>query len=327
MAHNITYIDGIVEAQREEMKRDETVFVLGEDVGVYGGVFKATRGLMQEFGFYRCLDTPIAESGIVGIAIGAAMMGMRPIAEIQFADFIGGAHDQIVNQATKIFYRSGGTWPVPITIRIPYGADVGGGMYHSQSIEQWYMNITGLKMVVPSTPYDAKGLLKACIRDNNPCLYLEHKKLYRTIKEEIPEDDYIIPIGKADIKREGKHISVYCYGLMYHRVLQAANILSKEGIDLEIVDLRSLLPLDKETILHSVKKTGKAIVVHEASKTGGVGAEVASIINEEAWDYLDAPVHRECSLDIPMPFHPKMEAYFMPTVEKIVNAARKLHAY
>ncbi len=323
----ITYIDAIIEAQREEMRRDENVFVLGEDVGLYGGVFKATKGLMDEFGFYRCLDTPISESAIVGIATGAALMGMRPIAEIQFADFIGGAHDQICQQAAKIYYRTGGTWPVPITIRCPYGGDVGGGMYHSQSNEAWYCHVAGLKVVVPSTPYDAKGLLKAAIRDNNPVLYFEHKKLYRTIKEPVPDDDFVVPIGKAEVKKPGRHLSIFSFGLMFHRSMQAALKLKEEGIDVEVVDLRTLLPLDMETIAESVKKTGKALVVHEAPKYGGIGGEIASAIVEECWDYLDGPVVRVAAPDTPVPFHPKMEQLFLPSVERIYQEAKKLFEY
>ncbi|MEP0813947.1 MAG: alpha-ketoacid dehydrogenase subunit beta [bacterium] len=327
MGHVATYIDAIVEAQREEMRRDERVFVMGEDVGIYGGVFKATKGLKDEFGFYRCLDTPISESLIVGAGIGAALMGMRPISEIQFADFIHGAHDQIVNQAAKIFYRTGGTWACPLVIRVPYGGDVGGGMYHSQSVEAWYVHVPGLKIVCPGTPRDAKGLLKAAVRDNNPVLYFEHKKLYRTIKEEIPDDDYVTPIGPAEVRREGRHVTMIAFGLMLQRVLKVAERLSGEGIEAEVIDLRTLLPMDKNTIIESAKKTGKVVVVHEAPKTGGVGGEIASIVAEQAFEYLDGPIVRVCGLDIPHPFHPKMEEFYLPSVERIYEETKKLVEY
>lgn len=323
----ITFIDAILDGMREEMLRDENVFVLGEDVGIYGGVFKATKGLMDEFGFWRCLDTPIAEELIVGAATGAALCGMRPIAEIQFCDFVGGAHDQIVQQAAKICYRTGGKWPVPIVVRVVTGGDVGGGLYHSQSLEAWYAHTPGLKVVSPSNVYDAKGLLKAAVRDNNPVLYFEHKKLYRLLKEEIPTDDYIVPIGPADIKRAGTDVSIFAYSYMTYKSLLAAEMLARDGISAEVVDLRTLLPVDKETILASSKKTGKCIVVYEANRTCGYGAEVASIIAEEAFEYLDAPIVRITGLDTPFPFHPKMEKFFMPDENKIYRAAKELYEY
>ncbi len=327
MAHKVTYIDAIVEAQAEEMRRDERVFVMGEDVGIYGGVFKATKGLKDEFGFYRCLDTPISESLIVGAGIGAALMGLRPIAEIQFADFIHSAHDQITNQAAKMFYRSGGTWACPMVIRVPYGGDVGGGMYHSQSPEAWYAHVPGLKVVMPGTPYDAKGLLKAAIRDNNPVIYFEHKKLYRTVKEDIPDEDYIVPIGPAEVRREGRHVTIIAFGLMLQRTLKVADRLSEEGIEAEVIDLKCVLPIDKDTIESSAKKTGKVVIVHEAPKTGGVGGEIAAIVNEKAFEFLDGPVVRVCGLDIPHPFHPKMEEFYLPSVDRIYNETKKLVDY
>lgn len=324
MAHKVTYIDAIVEAQAEEMRRDERVFVMGEDVGIYGGVFKATKGLKDEFGFYRCLDTPISESLIVGAGIGAALMGMRPISEIQFADFIHGAHDQITNQAAKVFYRTGGTWACPLTIRVPYGGDVGGGMYHSQSPEAWYVHVPGLKIVAPSNPYDAKGLLKAAVRDNNPVIYFEHKKLYRTVKDDIPEDDFVVPIGPAEVVREGRHVTMVAFGLMLHRSLKVAERLAEEGIEADVIDLKTLLPIDSATIVESAKKTGKVVIVHEAPKTGGMGGELSAIVSEQAFDFLDGPIVRVCGRDIPHPFHPKMEEFYLPSLDRIYEETKKL---
>ncbi len=330
MAKAVTYIDAIVEAQREEMERDPSVFVLGEDVGIYGGVFKATKGLKDEFGFWRCLDTPIAEACIVDVAIGAALMGMRPIAEIQFGDFIGGAHDPICQQAAKIYYRTGGTWKVPIVIRVASGWSMGVGMYHGQANEAWYVHTPGLKVVAPATPYDAKGLLKSAVRDDNPVIFLEQKAIYRVpwLKQELPEEDYTVPIGKARIAREGKHLTYISYGWVVHNCLEAAKRLSDEhGIEAEVIDLRSLLPMDKETIIESVKKTGKVIISHDAPKTGGVGGEISAIIADEAFEYLDGPIVRVCSYDTPIPFFSKMEQFWLPTPEKLYQAGLKLFSY
>ncbi len=330
MGKPITYIDAIVEAQAEEMRRDPNVFVLGEDVGIYGGVFKATKGLMEEFGFWRCLDTPIAESLIVDAAIGAALMGMRPIAEIQFGDFIGGAHDPICQQAAKIYWRTGGTWKVPIVIRVANAWAMGTGVYHGQANEAWYMHVPGLKVVAPSTPYDAKGLLKSAVRDNNPVIYMEQKAIYRVpwLKEELPDDDYVVPIGKARLAREGKHVSFISYGWVVHNCLEAAKKLEEEkGVSAEVLDLRSILPYDKEAILETVKKTGKVIIAHDATKTAGVGAEIAAFISENAFEYLDGPIVRVCSYDTPVPFYSKMEKFWLPTADRLYEAGLKLFEY
>lgn len=322
-----TVIEAIREGMAEEMRRDPSIIVMGEDVGVHGGVFRATDGLYREFGENRVIDTPLAESSIVGFAIGAAFNGMRPIAEIQFADFIHPAMDQIMNEAAKIRFRSKGAFGCPIVIRAPYGAGVHGGMYHSQSVEALFFHIPGLKIVTPSTAYEAKGLLKAAIRDEDPVLYFEHKKTYRRIKDEVPEQDYTIPIGVADLKREGEDISVITYGMMVHIALEAADKLAQEGISLEVVDLRSIVPMDKEAIKRSVEKTSKAIVLHEDTKTGGVGAEIAAILAEELFDYLDGPIVRVAAPDTPVPFAASLEEAFVPNVDDLLEAARKLAAY
>ncbi|QQE72861.1 alpha-ketoacid dehydrogenase subunit beta [Brevibacillus composti] len=321
----ISYIDAITMAMREEMRRDSNVFVLGEDVGVRGGVFRATLGLIEEFGEERVIDTPLAESAIVGVGIGAAAYGMRPIAEIQFADFIMPAVNQIVSEAAKMRYRSNGDWTCPITIRAPYGGGVHGALYHSQSVEAMFTNVPGLKVVAPSTPYDAKGLLKAAIRDNDPVLFFEHKRCYRLIKGEVPEEDYVLPIGKADVKREGTDITVISYGLTLHFALQAAEKLAQEGISAHILDLRTLYPLDKEAIVEAASKTGKVLIVHEDNKEGGVGGEVAAIIAEHCLFDLDAPIRRLCGPDVPaMPYSPPMEKFFMLNPDKVLEAMRDL---
>ncbi|MBN2909798.1 alpha-ketoacid dehydrogenase subunit beta [Polycladomyces sp. WAk] len=321
----ISYIDAVTMALREEMRRDDRVFVLGEDVGVRGGVFRATVGLYEEFGEARVLDTPLTESAIVGVAIGAAAYGMRPVAEIQFADFIMPAVNQIVSEAAKLRYRSNGDWNCPLVIRAPYGGGVHGALYHSQSVEKMFNGIPGLKIVAPSTPYDVKGLLKAAIRDEDPVLFFEHKRCYRLIKGEVPEDDYTLPIGKAEVKREGTDVTVISYGLTLHFALQAAEQLEKEGISVHVLDLRTLLPLDKEAILEAAAKTGKVLIVHEDNKTGGVGGEVSAIIAEEALFELDAPIRRLCGPDVPaMPYSPPMEKEFMLNVDKVAKAIREL---
>jgi len=324
----VTFIEAITEAMAEEMERDERVFLIGEDIGLYGGVFKATKGLQQRFGAERVIDAPISEVYIAGGSAGAALVGMRPVPEIQFADFITPAMDQIIQQAAKIRYRTGGQWTCPMTIRVCCGGDVGGGLYHSQTNEQWFFSQPGLIVIFPSTPYDAKGLLKAAIRGEDPVLYFEHKRLYRSIKEEIPEDDFTVPIGEAAIRKEGKDLTLVTYGLMCHRSLQAVESLEKDGISVEMIDMRTLLPWDRETIFESVKKTSRVLLVQENSKTGGVMAEVSASITENVFDYLDAPVTRVCGLDVPMlPFAPPLEHFFLPNAEKIAKAARKLLEY
>jgi 2-oxoisovalerate dehydrogenase E1 component beta subunit len=325
---NTTYIEAITEALAEEMARDEKVFLLGEDIGLYGGVFKATKGLMDRFGSDRVIDSPISEAYIVGGCVGAAMVGMRPVPEIQFADFITPAMDQIIQQAAKVRYRTGGNWTCPMTIRVCCGGDVGGGLYHSQINEQWFFSQPGLIVVMPATPYDAKGLLKSAIRGEDPVIFFEHKRLYRWIKEELPQEDFVVPIGKAAVRKEGKDITIVSYGLMYHRSLEAVNQLEKEGISAELIDMRTLLPWDRETIFESIKKTSRVVLVQENSKTGGVMAEVAASISEEIFDYLDAPVGRVCGLDVPMlPFAPPLEHFFLPNTEKIVRAVKKVLEY
>lgn len=318
----VTYLDAISEALREEMRRDPSVFLMGEDIGVFGGAFKVTRGFIEEFGEERVIDTPISESGFTGAACGAAIMGFRPVVEYQFADFIACAFDQIVNFAAKCYYRWG--IPVPVVLRGPSGGGFRGGPFHSQNPEAWFTHVAGLKVVQPSTPYEAKGLLKAAIRDNNPVIYLEHKHLYRRIREDVPEEDYEVPLGVADVKRDGTDLTIVTYGAMVHTCLEVADRLADLGAEVEIVDLRSLAPLDKESFLASVRKTGKALVVHEANLTSGFGGEVAAIITEEAWDSLDAPVKRIGALDVPIPFSPTLEDAALPSAEKIESVAKTL---
>ncbi|MEE9554303.1 MAG: alpha-ketoacid dehydrogenase subunit beta [candidate division Zixibacteria bacterium] len=323
-----SFIEAITEALSEEMERDDKVFLIGEDIGLYGGVFKATKGLMDRFGKDRVIDSPISEVFIAGGSIGASLVGMKPVPEIQFADFITPAMDQLIQQASKMRYRTGGDWTCPMTVRVCCGGDVGGGLYHSQINEQFFFSQPGLVVIFPSTPYDAKGLLKSAIRGDDPTIFFEHKRLYRWIKEEIPENDFTVPIGKAAVKREGNDLTIVCYGLMYHRSMQAAEALEKDGIDIEVVDMRTLRPWDRETILESVKKTSRALLVQENSKTGGVMAEVSATITEEIFDNLDAPVSRVCGLDVPMmPFAPPMEHFFLPNAEKIARAAKKIMEY
>ena len=324
----ISYIQAITQAMREEMQRDEKVFVLGEDVGVRGGVFRATDGLYDEFGEHRVIDTPLAESAIAGVGIGAAMYGMRPIAEMQFADFIMPAVNQIVSEAAKIRYRSNNDWNCPITIRAPYGGGVHGALYHSQSVEALFANVPGLKIVMPSTPYDAKGLLKAAIRDNDPVLFFEHKRAYRLIKGQVPEEEYTLPIGKADVKREGEDITVITYGLSVHFALQAAEKLEKDGISAHVLDLRTVYPLDREAIVEAAKKTGKVLLITEDNKEGSIISEVSAIIAEECLFDLDAPIQRLAGPDVPaMPYSPPMEKYFMLNPDKVEKAMRELAEY
>jgi 2-oxoisovalerate dehydrogenase E1 component beta subunit len=297
-------------------------------VGNRGGVFLATQGFIDEFGEERVIDMPLAEASIAGIAIGAALKGLRPIAEVEFADFIWPAMNQLIGEAPRFHYGSNGALRVPMVVRIPYGGGIRGGLYHSQSVEAPFFHTPGLKVIAPATPYDAKGLLKAAIRDDNPVIFLEHKKTYRLVRGEVPEEEYILPIGVADVKREGRDVTAISYGLTLHFCLEAASLLEREGISVEVVDLRTLKPLDRETILNSVRKTGKTLIVHEDNKTGGVGAEVAALIAEEAFDYLDGPVMRLCGPDVPgMPFAPTLEDVFMPSTEKVAEALRRLAAY
>jgi 2-oxoisovalerate dehydrogenase E1 component beta subunit len=321
----VTYLEAISQALREEMRRDPSVFLMGEDIGVFGGAFKITRGFLEEFGEERVIDTPISESGFTGAACGAAIMGFRPVVEFQFADFFSCAFDQIVNFAAKCYYRWG--IPVPVVFRGPSGGGFRGGPYHSQNPEAWFTHVPGLKVVQPATPYEAKGLLKAAIRDNNPVVYFEHKHLYRRIREDVPEEDYEVPLGVADVKREGRDLTIVTYGAMVHSSLEVAERLSKEGAEVEIIDLRTLVPLDRESFLASVRKTGRALVLHEAHITSGFGGEVASIVAEEAWESLDAPVKRLGSLDVPIPFSPTLEDAVLPSPAKIEAAARWLLEY
>jgi 2-oxoisovalerate dehydrogenase E1 component beta subunit len=321
----MTLVEAVRQAMDEEMGRDERVFIVGEDVGKRGGVFRATVGLYDKYGAERVIDSPLAELSIVGVGIGAALYGMRPICEIQFSDFIYPAFNQIVSEAAKMCYRSNGEWTVPMVIRAPYGGGIGGGLYHSQSPEAYFTHTPGLKVVVPSSPHDAKGLLKAAIRDPNPVIFFEPKKGYRLIRGEVPEDDYIVPIGPANVTRRGADVSVFAYGMMHFYAMQAAEKLATEGIDVEVVDLRTLYPVDRQTILESVRKTGKALVVHEANLTGGYGAEVAATIAEGAFTDLDAPVRRLCGPDVPgVPFSHPLQDWFMINPDKIAAAVRDL---
>lgn len=321
----MSYIQAVTKALQEEMQRDENVFVLGEDVGKRGGVFRATDGLYDEFGEERVIDTPLAESAIAGVGIGAAMYGKRPVAEMQFADFIMPAVNQIISEAAKMRYRSNNDWSAPMTIRAPYGGGVHGALYHSQSVESVFANQPGLKIVMPSTPYDVKGLLKAAIRDDDPVLFFEHKRAYRLIKGEVPEDDYTLPIGKADVKREGSDITVITYGLCVNFALQAAEKLAEEGIDAHILDLRTVYPLDQEAIIEAAKKTGKVLLVTEDNKEGSIIGQVSAIIAENCLFDLDAPVQRLAGPDVPsMPYAPTMEKYFMMNPDKVEQAMRDL---
>ena len=321
----LSYIQAVTEALKEEMKRDDKVFILGEDVGPKGGVFRATDGLYEEFGEERVLDTPLAESAIAGVGIGAAMYGMRPVAEMQFADFIMPAVNQIISEAAKTRYRSNNDWNCPITIRAPYGGGVHGALYHSQSIEAMFANVPGLKIVMPSTPYDVKGLLKASIRDEDPVLFLEHKKAYRLVKGEVPDEEDTLPIGKADVKKEGSDVTVISYGLCLHLALQAAEKLEKEGFSVHVLDLRTVYPLDKEAIEEAASKTGKVLLITEDNKEGSVMGEVAAIIAERCLFDLDAPVQRLAGPDVPaMPYAPPLEKEFMIDLDTIESAIRDL---
>ncbi len=321
----LTYLDAIRQGIWEEMERDPAVFLLGEDIGAYGGAFKVTAGMLEKFGEERVIDTPISESAIVGAAVGAALMGMRPVVEMQFMDFIACGFDQIVNMAAKIHYRWGAK--VPLVIRGPSGAGVHGGPYHSQSNEMWFVHTPGLKVVAPATARDAKGLIKASIRDDNPVIFYEHKFLYRRIKEEVAADDALVPLGRAAVRREGTDIAVITYGAMVWTALDAAKELERDGISLEVVDLRTLLPYDEDAVLRSVRKCGKVILLHEDTRIGGMAGELAAVIAEKAFDDLDGPVVRVTAPDTPVPFAPPLEEYFLPNAKKLAEAARKLAAY
>lgn len=324
----LTVIEAVREAMREEMRRDSSVFVLGEDVGRRGGVFLATQGFVDEFGEQRVIDTPLAEAAIAGVAVGAAMAGMRPIAEVQFGDFVYPVFNQIVGEAARARYGTNGKVSVPLVVRIPYGGHVRGGLFHSQSPEAYFAHTPGLKVVTPATPYDAKGLLKSAIRANDPVIFLEHKRTYRSVRGEVPDGDYVVPLGVADVKRAGDAATIVTYGLTLHYALQAAENLAAEGVEVEVVDLRTVSPLDEETVLASVRKTSRALVVHEDNLSLGVGAEVSALIAEHAFDSLDSPIIRVAGPNIPaMPFAPTLEAAFMPTADKIEAALRRLLDY
>ena len=320
----ITYLEAIREAMTQEMERDSKVFLIGEDIGEYGGAFQVTYGMLEKFGSERVLDVPITELALTGAAVGAALIGMRPIAEIMFMDFTTLASEQLVNQAAKLRFMFGGKATVPMVLRTPAGSGTGAAEHHSQSFENWFVHVPGLKVVMPSTPYDAKGLLISSIRDNNPVVFVEQKLLYKT-KGDVPEELYEIPLGKADVKREGKDLTIVAYSIMAQRSLEAAEQLAQEGIDVEVVDPRSLRPLDTETIVNSIKKTGKVLIVHEAVKTGGCGGELAAVIAEsEAFGYLEAPIQRLAGREVPIPYNRLLEYNSVPQVENIVERAREL---
>jgi pyruvate/2-oxoglutarate/acetoin dehydrogenase E1 component len=321
----VTMLEAIREALFEEMERDPAVVALGEDIGVYGGAFKATEGLLAKFGPERVMDTPISETAIVGAACGMSYLGLRPVAEMQFIDFIACCFNQVTNFVAKSHYRWGA--PVPMVLRGPSGGGVHGGPFHSGNPEMYFVHTPGLKVVYPSTAYDAKGLLKSAIRDNNPVLFFEHKFLYRRIKEDVPSGDYTVPIGKAVVRRKGRDLTIISYAAAAHTALEAAAALAKEGIEAEVIDLRTLLPLDRETILTSVKKTNKLLIVHEDTRTGGIAGEIAAIVCEGAFEDLDGPIARVTGLDTPVPYAPPLEAEFLPSVERVAAAARELAKY
>jgi 2-oxoisovalerate dehydrogenase E1 component beta subunit len=321
----MTYLEAIRQALAEEMDRDPAVVLIGEDIGVYGGAFKVSEGLLARFGWERVIETPISESAIVGAAVGMSYAGLRPVAEMQFIDFIACCFNQITNFAAKSHYRWGA--PVPMVLRGPCGGGVHGGPFHSANPEMYFVHTPGLKVVCPATPYDAKGLLKSAIRDNNPVLFFEHKFLYRRIKENVPQNDFTVPIGKAVVRREGRDLTIVSYAAMLHTSLEAAAELEKEGIDAEVIDLRTLLPLDRDTILDSVRKTSKLLVVHEDTRTGGIAGEIAAVVTESAFEDLDGPIRRVTSLDTPVPYAPQLEEYFLPNSAKVVAAARELAHY
>ena len=319
----MSYGEALRDALRSQMLKDDRIFIIGEEVGRYGGIFGVTQGLYEEFGEERLIDTPISEAGFIGAAVGAAMTGMKPVAEIMFTDFALVAMDQIVNQAAKIKYMFGGKAQMPLVIRIPTGTGRGAAAQHSQSLEAWFAHIPGLKVVMPSTPYDAKGLLISSLWDNNPIIFIEHKMLYKTTGQ-VPVEDYSIPIGKADVKREGEDVTIIATLMMLNTALNAANTLAEEGISVEIIDPRTIFPLDKQSIIDSVKKTNRAVVVHESTKSGGIGGEISAVIMEEAFDFLDAPVMRCAGLDVPIPFSPDLEKIVVPDESQIIASVKSL---
>ncbi len=321
----VTYLEAIRQALTEEMDRDPAVLLLGEDIGVYGGAFKATAGLLERFGWERVIDAPISETAIVGAAVGMSYLGLRPVVEMQFMDFIACAFNQITNFAAKSHYRWGA--PVPIVIRGPAGGGVHGGPFHSCNPEMYFVHTPGLKVVYPATAYDAKGLLKPAIRENNPVLFIEHKMLYRRIKEELPAEEYTVPIGKAVVRRPGRDLTIVTYAAMVHSSLEAAERLAREGIEAEVIDLRTLAPLDRNAIIESVQRTNKLLVVHEDTRTGGIAGEIAALMNESAFDELDGPIRRVTALDTPVPFSPPLEERFLPDADRVAAAARDLATY
>ncbi|CAN5323510.1 alpha-ketoacid dehydrogenase subunit beta [soil metagenome] len=320
-----TYLESIRQGLWEEMEADERVFVLGEDVGDYGGAFKVTDGFLDRFGEARVIDTPISEGAIVGAAVGAAMMGLKPVAEMQFIDFISCAFDQLTNVAAKSRYRWGAG--VPIVVRGPSGGGVHGGPFHSLQAESYFANTAGLKIVCPATPYDAKGLIKAAIRDDDPVIFQEHKYLYRRIKEDLPEDDFVVPLGKARIARTGADASILTWAAMVHVALEAAEVLADDGVEVEVVDLRTLVPLDEEAVLKSVAKTGRAIVLHEAPRTGGFGGEIVATIAEKAFEYIEAPIVRVTAPDTPVPYSPPLEEFYLPGSDDVVQMVKRIVDY
>jgi len=321
----LTYLEAIRQALGEELERDSRVFLIGQDIGEFGGPFKATEGLLRRFGAERVIDAPISEAAMIGSAVGAAFMGMRPVVEMQFIDFLSCGFDMLTNFAAKSRYRNG--LGVPLVVRGPCGGGVGGGPFHSANPEAAFLNTPGIKIVEPATAYDAKGLLKAAVRDEDPVLYLEHKFLYRRIKDDVPADDYVVPIGKARVARQGRDVTVVTFGAMVHVAIEAAGRLAGDGIELEVIDLRTLNPLDKDAVLTSVAKTSRVVVLHEAARTGGIGGEIGATIAEEAFEFLDAPVVRLASLDTPTPYSPPLEAAFLPNTDKLVAAVRRIVAY
>ncbi|MGA8856705.1 MAG: alpha-ketoacid dehydrogenase subunit beta [Candidatus Bathyarchaeia archaeon] len=321
----LNIVQAVNHTLRDEMKRNDKIVILGEDVGINGGVFRATEGLFQEFGPNRVIDTPLAESGIIGVSIGMALYGLKPVPEIQFLDFIYPAFDQIQSELSKFRYRSGGHFTTPLVIRTPYGGGIKGSHYHSQSTEAFFIHTPGLKVVIPATPYDTKGLLTSALRDPDPVMFLEPKKIYRTVRGEVPDDEYTIPIGKANVTREGDDVVIFAYGAMLHVAMEAAELAAAKGIGVEVVDIRTLLPFDIETIMSSVKKTGRVVILHEACKTCGFGAEIAAQIAERCLLHLEAPIVRVAGFDVPFPY--ALEEEYMPNANRVLNAIEKVHNF
>lgn len=321
----LNIVQAVNRTLRDEMKRNDKIVLLGEDVGVNGGVFRATEGLLQEYGPNRVIDTPLAESGIIGVSIGMALYGLKPVAEIQFLDFIYPGFDQIQSELAKFRYRSGGQFTVPVVIRTPYGGGIRGSHYHSQSTEAFFVHTPGLKVIIPATPYDTKGLLTAALRDPDPVMFLEPKKIYRTVRGDVPDEDYTVPIGKANVARDGEDVTIFAYGAMFHVALEAAELAAAKGINVEVVDLRTLMPFDIDAILSSVKKTGRVVILHEACKTCGFGAEIAAQIAERALLQLEAPIVRVAGFDVPFPY--VLEDEYMPNANRVLNAIEKVHNF